>query len=578
MVVSLERLALVLTDHKNLTALQTKKITNRRQARWAMELAELPFTITYRPGAENSRADALTRRVEDLNAPEGVLDREVPIIDPSRFIHSLALLPSIKHALALDKWAQSVLQALVSQDSKHPTADLGACTINSDGLLLITDRIYLPDDQQLRLQALKNCHDALPSGHPGQKGTFELLSREFYWPKMRDDVARYVRNCEVCQRIKSARHSPYGHLKPLQIPQARWTSVSMDFITGLPLANTFDMILVVVDRLTKMAHFVPCQSNLDAAGFARLYLCHIYKLHGLPLDIVSDRGSVFTSGFSKALACLLGIKQNLSTAFHPQTDGHTERVNAILEQYLRAYTDCKQTNWVDLLPLAEFCYNDSVSSSTGSSPFFANYGYHPRSGRELLPGVSPSGPVQDFVQELNTLCHHLRTELVWTQARMAEQANQHRTPAPVFKAGDKVWLVSRNFKTTRPSKKLDYKKVGPLTILRKISSHAYELQLPSSMQKSHPVFHISLLEPVASDPIPGQTNPPPPPIIVDDGQEEFEVQEILEVSKVRSPLRYKVRWKGYDYAEASWCTPKDLANAPDALAEFYRKYPTARRK
>lgn len=574
MMISLEKPALVYTDHQNLVSFKTLKISNRRHARWAVELSELPFIITYRPGKDNSRADALTRKLEDLNSPDTSLDRSSPIVPPSKFLGALTLTSGIVSALAVDVWAQSVMTALASQASKHPSVDLGACRVNDEGLLLVNGKTYLPADEQLRLTALKTCHETLPSGHPGQKGTFELLSREFWWPKMRDDVARYVRNCQVCQRIKPSRHSPYGHLKPLMIPQARWSSISMDFITGLPLSNGYDMILVVVDRLSKMAHFVPCLSTLDSAGFAKLFVTNIYKLHGLPLDIVSDRGSIFTSGFSKALAELLGIKQNLSTAFHPQTDGQTERINAILEQYLRAYTNYKQDNWVELLPLAEFCYNDSLSSATEMSPFFANYGYHPRSGRELLPGAPPTGPVKDFMKNLDRICLQLITELTWSQDRMAEQANKHRSPPPVFKQGDKVWLLTRNWNTTRPSKKLDFKKAGPYEILKKVSSHAYKLKLPASV-KVHPVVHVSLLEPFAQDPFEGQINPPPPPVIVE-GQEEWEVKEIIQVSKT-GPLKYKVLWEGYDNEDTSWVSHDALSHAPEILAEFYRKYPDARK-
>ncbi|KAL5606217.1 uncharacterized protein BROUX77_003410 [Berkeleyomyces rouxiae] len=312
-----------------------------------------------------------------------------------------------------------------------------------------------------------------------------------------------------------------------------------------------------------MAHFIPCDSSLDAAGFAKLYLSAVYRLHGLPLDIVSDRGSLFTSAFSKALAKLLGIKQNLSTAFHPQTDGQTERVNSILEQYLRGYTNYRQDNWADLLPLAEFSYNDSESSSTMLTPFFANHGFHPRSGRESLPVSVEKGPLRNFVKELDNICQFLKTEITWSRERMTEYANRHKSSAPLLREGDLVWLLSRNIRTTRPSKKLDFKKLGPFKILRKVSSHAYELALPATM-KVHPVFHVCLLEPCASDPLPGQKNPPPPPVIVD-GEEEFVVKEIIGVSS-RGPLQYQVVWEGYEHDGPSWDPDTAMADA-DAPTE-----------
>ncbi|KAL5592954.1 uncharacterized protein BROUX77_001646 [Berkeleyomyces rouxiae] len=575
MVESLEKPVLVLTDHRNLAVLKQIPAMNRRQARWAMELSEYRYVITYRPGSLNSRADALTRRYEDLVSSSSEEDKELcaPIIPPENFIGTMSLVDEVKIALSTDKWALDVISALRGQSTKPPDVDLSVCRLDNDGLLFVNDLLYLPNED-LRVRALKNCHDIMPSGHPGQKNTFELLVREYWWPGMRRDVIRYIRNCEVCQRIKSARHSPYGLLKPLTIPQARWTSVSLDFITGLPVSNSFDMILVVIDRLSKMAHFIPCDSSLDAAGFAKLYLSAVYRLHGLPLDIVSDRGSLFTSAFSKALAKLLGIKQNLSTAFHPQTDGQTERVNSILEQYLRGYTNYRQDNWADLLPLAEFSYNDSESSSTMLTPFFANHGFHPRSGRESLPVSVEKGPLRNFVKELDNICQFLKTEITWSRERMTEYANRHKSSAPLLREGDLVWLLSRNIRTTRPSKKLDFKKLGPFKILRKVSSHAYELALPATM-KVHPVFHVCLLEPCASDPLPGQKNPPPPPVIVD-GEEEFVVKEIIGVSS-RGPLQYQVVWEGYEHDGPSWEPLDHLANAPEKVAEFYKRMPNARR-
>ncbi|KAL5612469.1 uncharacterized protein BROUX77_002625 [Berkeleyomyces rouxiae] len=541
MVESLEKPVLVLTDHRNLAVLKQIPAMNRRQARWAMELSEYRYVITYRPGSLNSRADALTRRYEDLVSSSSEEDKELcaPIIPPENFIGTMSLVDEVKIALSTDKWALDVISALRGQSTKPPDVDLSVCRLDNDGLLFVNDLLYLPNED-LRVRALKNCHDIMPSGHPGQKNTFELLVREYWWPGMRRDVIRS-------------------------------TSVPLFVLKSV---GRFDMILVVVDRLSKMAHFIPCDSSLDAAGFAKLYLSAVYRLHGLPLDIVSDRGSLFTSAFSKALAKLLGIKQNLSTAFHPQTDGQTERVNSILEQYLRGYTNYRQDNWADLLPLAEFSYNDSESSSTMLTPFFANHGFHPRSGRESLPVSVEKGPLRNFVKELDNICQFLKTEITWSRERMTEYANRHKSSAPLLREGDLVWLLSRNIRTTRPSKKLDFKKLGPFKILRKVSSHAYELALPATM-KVHPVFHVCLLEPCASDPLPGQKNPPPPPVIVD-GEEEFVVKEIIGVSS-RGPLQYQVVWEGYEHDGPSWEPLDHLANAPEKVAEFYKRMPNARR-
>jgi transposase InsO family protein len=181
---------------------------------------------------------------------------------------------------------------------------------------------------------MQQYHDTPPAGHPGRSKTLEYLSRTYTWPKMHADVDRYTRNCHICQRSKSNRHAPFGVLRPLAIPECPWQDISMDFITGLPWSNSCDAIWVVVVRLTKEQHLIPCRTNVDAKELANLFIAHIFHLNGLPLTIICDRGPQFSALFWKHLCCRLGIEPRLLTAFQPQTDGQTERMNAIMEQYL----------------------------------------------------------------------------------------------------------------------------------------------------------------------------------------------------------------------------------------------------
>jgi hypothetical protein len=569
MVVSLKKPIQIITDHANLLTIATKQILNRRQARWALELSEIPFTMSHRPGVDNKRADALTRRSSDKSQ---VTSSPQLIIQPHKLKLSCLQPADFLSSQTKDPWAMGVLKALKEKAPKHPDIDLASCSCDHDNLVTVNGLIYVPPD--LRVKIIKSRHDHPAAGHPGQAATFELITRDFWWPKLRKDISQFIRNCETCHRIKPVRHAPYGLLKPLSVPQRRWESVSMDFIVGLPSSGTSssDCILVVVDRLTKMAHFIPCLSTLDAPGFASLFRDNIFRLHGLPDSVISDRDSLFTSDFSRALASVLKIKQRMSTSFHPQTDGQTERVNAILEQYLRAYCNYQQDNWVELLSFAEFAYNNSISATTKVSPFFANYGYHPR---YEIPAnsdqASAPADLEAFMKPLKSLESHLKNEILWAQDAMSEQANKHHTPAPVYKEGDLAWLLRRNVKTTRPSGKLDFKKLGPFKVLAKISSHAYKLDLPSSM-KIHPVFHVSLLEPVAQDPLPDQVNPPPLPIIVE-GEEEYFIEEILDV-KAKGPLKYLVKWAGYSLP--TWELYENVKDCA-ALDKFYQSYPKKRK-
>lgn len=359
----------------------------------------------------------------------------------------------------------------------------------------------------------------------------------------------------------------------MEVPQRRWQSISLDLITGLPSSNSYDAVLVVVDRLTKMAHFVPCNTTLDSQTFARLYRDSIFRLHGLPESVISDRGSIFTSEYTKNLCKLLSIRSHLSTAFHPQTDGQTERVNAILEQYLRGYISYQQDDWFDFLALAEFAYNNSISATTKVTPFFANYGYNPRFEilRKDLKNSLPSVlEINNFRQKLEKLGKHFRQEIKLAQQIYSEYANNNRISPPILDIGSSVWLLRKNIRTTRPSDKLDYKRLGPFKIKKKISTHAYRLDLPKTM-KVHPVFHVSMLEPVASDPLPNQKKVTPPPIIVD-GELEFHVEEILDarVSRNSTQSQYLVKWTGE--SQLTW-EPLDHVKDLEALDTFYAKYP-----
>jgi transposase InsO family protein len=217
------------------------------------------------------------------------------------------------------------------------------------GRLWYRDRLYVPDHEPLRLHLLQRHHEVPVAGYPGRSKTVELLQRQYYWPTMRKDTEQFVRNCHVCQRSRSGWHAPFGILRPLPIPDRPWQDISMDFVTGLPESGKekYDAIWVVVDRLTKDRHLVPCHTTVDAESLADLYIQHIFRLHGLPRTIVSDRGPQFAADFWGRLCSHLGIDRRLSTAFHPQTDGQMERINAVMEQYLRAHVNYLLDDWAD---------------------------------------------------------------------------------------------------------------------------------------------------------------------------------------------------------------------------------------
>ena len=368
--------------------------------------------------------------------------------------------------------------------------------------------------------------------------------------------------------MKPVRHKPYGLLQPLPIPERPWGSISMDFITDLPKSGKFDSILVVADRLTKMSHFIACKKSTSAMETANLLIDNVFRFHGLPDDIISDRGPQFTSKFWKSINDIFGIKVKLSTAFHPESDGQTERINQVLEQYLRGYVNYLQDDWPEKLSLAEFSYNNSCHSSTGKSPFFSNYGFHPKFDIGKPEFVISPG-AENLVTRLTTIQSELKLQLAKAQESYKKFADKRRSDCK-FKIGDSVWLLRKNIRTTRPCNKLDFKRLGPFKITNQINPVTFTLDLPASF-KIHNNFHASLLEPVIESKMFSREKVIPTPVIIDD-QIEYEVESILDSKYYNGKLYYLVNWFGYGINDQSWEPASNLKNSQVLVKAFHEKY------
>jgi RNase H-like domain found in reverse transcriptase/Reverse transcriptase (RNA-dependent DNA polymerase)/Integrase zinc binding domain/Chromo (CHRromatin Organisation MOdifier) domain/Integrase core domain/Retroviral aspartyl protease len=566
---------LVYSDHKNLETFRSSKVLNRRQARWSLFLEQFDFVIHHVPGKSNGKADALSR--QPGLRPEGGVDNPAPpILKPRMFASATdeGILNRIRQATFSDESTQAVRAFLTSQPATAPAALRDAFKdyrLEND-IIMQRDRIYIPNDATIKRQILETLHDHPTAGHPGRAKTLELVSRDYIWPGVRAFVNRYVDGCESCQRTKYHRSRPHGLLKPLPTPTGPWQDITYDMITGLPESNGHDAILVVVDRLTKMAHFTAIKGTMDSEGLADIMMDRVWKHHGTPLRTISDRGSVFISDATRELYKLLGITPLPSTAYHPQTDGQSERVNQVLEQYLRQAVTFQQDDWIKLLPLAEFAYNNAEHTSTGMSPFFANYGYNPTVA--ITPSATQSNPnVNGRVAFIQKTQEDLKAALKIAADTQARFHDRHVNPTPVFAIGSKVWLDARDIRTVRPSNKLDDRWMGPFTVEGRIGSHAYRLALPRTM-RIHPVFHVSKIHAYQDDTIEGRQQEPPPPVVVE-GETEYEVEHILDSRWSRNKLQYFVHWKGYGSAEDSWQDANQLDHAQDAVLEYHNRYPTA---
>ena len=567
----------VLTDHKNLIYFTTSRTLNRRQARWSTFLADYDFEIVFRPGPQHGKADALSRRSDFALQPgdEAYAQQSHCLLKPDQ-LHLFAtcmlqddsFLREIAEATITDGFANAIKSDLNNPPRRPNRSDLNQFSVR-DGLLFRNHLLYVPEGQ-CRTRVVRECHDDPLAGHFGVTKTLELISRGYWWPQPWKFVKEYVKTCDVCTRSKTSHHRPFGLLQPLPCPTRPWASLSVDFITDLPLIGGHDSILVFVDRFTKMAHFAPCSKAISGEGLADMFLKHVVRLHGLPNDITSDRGPQFISHFWQRLLEILNISANLSTAYHPQTDGQTERVNQVLEQYLRCSVNYQQDDWVDLLPMAEFAYNNTLHSSTGVTPFFANAGFHPRFNISI-PTTSVNPSAEERAHLLEDLHRDLSLELNLASDRYKDQADRHRMSAPTFVVGDMVWLLRRHIATTRPCVKLDYKKLGPFRITECVNPVTFRLALPPHF-RIHDVFHVSLLEPYYSSSIEGRQLLPPPPVQLPTG-EEYEVDQILDSRVLRRQLQYLVLWKGYPISEATWEPARHLKNATEVVRDFHHRYP-----
>jgi len=361
-----------------------------------------------------------------------------------------------------------------------------------DGIMYKEGKVYVPKDEKLRAEIIRLHHDTPIGGHGRQWKTVELVTCNFWWPGITKEVKRYVEGYDTCQHNKNHTEQLAGKLMPNSIPEKPWIHISADFITKLPLAQGYDSVPVVVDRLTKMVYFIPTTEKTSAEGLARLFRDNVWKLHRLPESIISDRGLQFAAGLMGELNEILGIRSKLSTAFHPQTDGQMERVNQELEQYLRMFIDHRQEQWPEWLGTAEFAYNNKAHSSTRMSPFKANYRQDPRMGFEGRMKGRYAG-AEKFIKKMKEIQEEAKAVLGKAQADIKKYADKKRSDVGEYKVGDLVMLSTKDLKyqmVGRRTEKLTKRFVGPYKVRKIISSNVVKLELPGTI-KIHPVVNVS---------------------------------------------------------------------------------------
>jgi hypothetical protein len=558
------------TDHGSLRFLQTQPNMSNRQARWVEKLSEFDFVVEYKEGKTNVVADALSRRADHLDTTTNCDIHTPPnqtTIAAISMVNTNTFIQQIKEAYQRDPVAKKLCEQPIEP------------YMVKDGLIYKKDRIYIPKEDSIKQTIMQENHDNKLAGHVGVVRTTDLITRHFFWPGMYAEIDRYVRTCRACQMNKPTNQLPVGLLQPLPIPERKWGTMTMDLITQLPKTTKGnDAIVVMVDKLTKTVHFAATKTTVSAPLLADIVYREVVRHHGVPEVIISDRDPRFTSHFWKELWKLLGTNLTMSTAYHPQTDGQTERANRTLEDMLRAYVNYKQNDWDEHLVAAEIACNNAVQLSTGYSPFYLSNGQHPNIPiTNAIPNETKNVNANEAMERMKETLMKAKENLLAAQQRQKQYADKRRKEE-TYQLGEQVLLSTANLNNENRAPKLLPRFIGPFTIKRVVSAVAYELELPQAYARIHPVFHVSKLRKWQEDntQFPSSIRPNsinrPLPEINDSGEKQYEVERIIgkriRKSRGRNMVEYCVLWKGYPEWEKTWEPITNLRNAPDAIRQF----------
>jgi hypothetical protein len=526
----------VLTNHKNLKYFMITKQLNRRQNRWAQFLANFHFVITYLFEKSNEKADSLIRRVEDVFDKKNDRQKQQNQI----FLSSERF----------DKDLQAVELIIVFESN--------------------------------RLSLMQEMHDQFASNHSEVNRTIKLLRRNHRWSEMIRDVKQYIRNCHTCRRIKTARNKYHELLNSLSMSNRSWTDIILDFVTKLLDSRSYNAILMIVDRLSKMHHYISCTTNENETTIektVKLLIQHVWKLHELSTTMISDRDSQFVSLIWDTICRMLKIKAKLFIAFHSETNEQSEIFNQEMKRYLRAYVNHQQNDWTNWLSMIEYVSNASISASTHVSSFLVNYEFESRMSFDQMKF--------DENTTRNRINRFRKREIVFTmkniwkfakkhmkKSRQSQiiYANRHRIFASDYQVEDQVWLSIKNIQIDRSFRKLDHKMLESFRILKK-RDNSYKLELSIEMN-IHSVFHISLLRKNSDDFLSRQIISSFSSIVIDDEQ-EFDVENIIDSRLMNRAfnkrLQYKIRWIEHS-SDRKWYSAENFDHAREIVTDYHDRY------
>lgn len=606
-------------DHRSLEHLQRQPELSARQVRWVEFLQEFMPTVRYEKGSENTFADWLSRRPDFLKVqcpechhqfggqdPNTTAKSTISSIQTSQsgtlYCHACtSRLPEAHHMRFNRLYSvtstvepdEALLTKLIDEQQSDDFCKLLETYSTDPSLIPPKQRGYFKTFKKLRsgvwvkgstavilpegprrLAALESCHDGAEQGHWGFAKTIAKLRLHCFWPNLANDLIEFLKSCHLCQQSKASLSGRHGFLHPLDIPDARFESIAIDFAEMPKSSAGYDYMLLISCRFSRLLVAVPCHKTLDAEGFATLFWNHwVLKGYGIPSSIISDRDSLFLSVFWTKFCTLSKIDRRLSTARHQQTDGLSEIGIRYVKESLQRHINYHQNDWPDLLPAVIFAHNNSKNSTTGFSPYYLAYAFDPVvTPLSLIP--QPKEAIQKTIQSYFNNVDIAKKNILTRQLQQANAYNQHRLPAPEYKVGEEVWLNREGIKwppSSQQSAKLQPQWIGPFTVSavdKELDN--ITLSLPSTMQ-CHPIFHVSKLKhhfrPNRHFVTRACPTEPPPVYVENDGAAFFEVESILDHRWKYHKLHFLVRWKNYG-SERDWWLRREQFATSEMVDEY----------
>ena len=630
----------VQTDHSSLRYLPDQPAVNRRIWKWTSIIQGYKMKIQHIPGAKNpadsltrrawlsDRADqeqvkgqeaewsnkwrkmdlssneAIRAALEEMFAPkedvqsEGKSDKV-----EENFSEPVAMVMVSRAAIELDEDLRTEIQTAVEADDEYKEileelrqTDVSEVKTDGGTFKLRHQRLHyhpkkeeykagqywklvVPNNIEVKKKLLKELHSVPYAGHPGVQRTLIKIREAFFWKGMTRDVREYVEQCPICQTEKSDHRRQAGPLQPLQVPERKWQEIALDWVTNLPVSSKEnDAIMTVVDRATKMAYFLPCKTTMTAYQAAKLYWNRIGTVHGMPAALISDRDPKFTGNFWDELWKQFGTELKMGSGYHPQSSGQAERYNQMLEQVLRVtiHTLQDESDWERILPTVQYVVNNTPNRHTGYTPFFLNYGYHPTTPTQMLSDNDTKlENVNSFVSRMKREFSLARKNLQNARDSMMKQEKGRRRPQE-FSVGDQVLLSTVNLRFKNYPWKLQRRFIGPFTVIKKISTVAYELELPTHM-KVHPVFHTSLLKLWQEGMWTEHIAEPTPELSQGEEEEPWETEKLLRWRKVKIHNRvqreFLVIWKDRPLDESQWVLESEFLDKEELESDIRRDKP-----